>query len=185
MDKYSDDHIWECIRNAKITDYIEKMPNGLQTQIETDGLGLSNGEKQVISCLRGLLGIFTCIFWKLITVNVCASWSIWMSCVYLNVLDEKIICHKIHICILFMNLIIKQNNRLSACCMYVLSKRELFSRTVLFWYINLPSYILGDSRIVILDEATSHLGARLDDRIDLAFRSRFEDYTVLMNTHNM
>ena len=59
MDKYSDDHIWECIRNAKITDYIEKMPNGLQTQIETDGLGLSNGEKQVISCLRGLLGIPT------------------------------------------------------------------------------------------------------------------------------
>ena len=40
-----------------MTDYIEKMPNGLQTQIETDGLGLSNGEKQVISCLRGLLGI--------------------------------------------------------------------------------------------------------------------------------
>ena len=42
-----------------MTDYIEKMPNGLQTQIETDGLGLSNGEKQVISCLRGLLGIPT------------------------------------------------------------------------------------------------------------------------------
>ena len=56
MDKYSDDHIWECIRNAKMNDYIEKMPNGLGTQIETDGLGLSNGEKQVISCLRGLLG---------------------------------------------------------------------------------------------------------------------------------
>ena len=55
MDKYSDDHIWECIRNAKMNDYIEKMPNGLETQIETDGLGLSNGEKQVISCLRGLL----------------------------------------------------------------------------------------------------------------------------------
>ena len=48
------------------------------------------------------------------------------------------------------------------------------------------SYIfLGDSRIVILDEATSHLGARLDDRIDRAFRSRFEDSTVLMITHNM
>ena len=58
MDKFSDDHIWEIIQNAKMTDYIEKMPNGLQTQIETDGLGLSNGEKQVISCLRGLLGIY-------------------------------------------------------------------------------------------------------------------------------
>ena len=62
MDKFSDDHIWEIIQNAKMTDYIEKMPNGLQTQIETDGLGLSNGEKQVISCLRGLLGIYLYIF---------------------------------------------------------------------------------------------------------------------------
>ena len=44
---------------------------------------------------------------------------------------------------------------------------------------------LGEARIVIMDEATSHLGARLDDRIDRAFRSRFEDSTVLMITHNM
>lgn len=56
MEKHSDDHIWECIRTARMNDYIERMPNGLETIIETDGVGLSNGEKQVIACIRGLLG---------------------------------------------------------------------------------------------------------------------------------
>ena len=68
-----------------MTDYIEKMPNGLQTQIETDGLGLSNGEKQVISCLRGLLGIYQHILnifknWKrtgtLLNVHKIVQWII-------------------------------------------------------------------------------------------------------------
>ena len=57
----------------------------------------------------------------------------------------------------------------------------ILHRTVLMFC----SAFSGDSRIVILDEATSHLGARLDDRIDRAFRTRFEDSTVLMITHNM
>lgn len=38
---------------------------------------------------------------------------------------------------------------------------------------------------MILDEATSHLGARLDDKMDRAFRSRFKDSTVMIITHNM
>ena len=42
-----------------------------------------------------------------------------------------------------------------------------------------------ESKIVILDEATSHLGARLNDKLDRAFRSRFKDSTVLIITHNM
>ena len=41
-----------------MNDYIDRMPNGLDTVIESDGLGLSNGEKQVITCIRGLLSIF-------------------------------------------------------------------------------------------------------------------------------
>ena len=41
-----------------MTDYIDKMPNGLNTIIETGGVGLSNGEKQVITCIRGLLSRF-------------------------------------------------------------------------------------------------------------------------------
>ena len=57
MGKYSDAYIWECIRNAKMNDYIDRMPNGLDTVIESDGLGLSNGEKQVITCIRGLLSM--------------------------------------------------------------------------------------------------------------------------------
>ena len=57
LGKYSDAYIWECIRNAKMNDYIDRMPNGLDTVIESDGLGLSNGEKQVITCIRGLLSM--------------------------------------------------------------------------------------------------------------------------------
>ena len=38
---------------------------------------------------------------------------------------------------------------------------------------------------MVLDEATSHLGARLNDKLDRAFRSRFCDSTVLIITHNM
>ena len=44
---------------------------------------------------------------------------------------------------------------------------------------------LGEAKIVILDEATSHLGARLNARLDRAFYSRFADSTVLMITHNL
>ena len=36
-----------------------------------------------------------------------------------------------------------------------------------------------------MDEATSHLGACLNDKLDLAFRDRFQDSTVLIITHNM
>ena len=43
----------------------------------------------------------------------------------------------------------------------------------------------GESKIIILDEATSHLGARLNDKLDRAFRSRFKHSTVLIITHNM
>ena len=55
LDKYTDDHIWNCIQNSVMSDYIHKMPNGLNTIIESGGIGLSNGEKQVITCIRGLL----------------------------------------------------------------------------------------------------------------------------------
>ena len=60
LDKYTDDQIWTCIHNSMMTDYIDKMPNGLNTIIETGGTGLSNGEKQVITCIRGLLSKFDC-----------------------------------------------------------------------------------------------------------------------------
>ena len=38
---------------------------------------------------------------------------------------------------------------------------------------------------MILDEATSHLSARLNTKLDLAFRSRFKESTVMIITHNM
>ena len=50
-----------------MNDYIDRMPNGLDTVIESDGLGLSNGEKQVITCIRGLLSMYlTIIAYKLV-----------------------------------------------------------------------------------------------------------------------
>ena len=55
LDKYSDDYIWNVIRISKLNDHVAKMPNGLNSMIQSDGTGLSNGEKQVITCIRGLL----------------------------------------------------------------------------------------------------------------------------------
>ena len=55
MERYSDEYIWNIIHTTKLNDYVSKMPNGLNSVIEADGIGLSNGEKQVITCIRGLL----------------------------------------------------------------------------------------------------------------------------------
>ena len=41
---------------------------------------------------------------------------------------------------------------------------------------------LGESRIVILDEATSHLGARLNEKLDRAFRNRFKVQYIYFRT---
>ena len=41
---------------------------------------------------------------------------------------------------------------------------------------------LGESRIVILDEATSHLGARLNEKLDRAFRNQFKVQCILFRT---
>ena len=38
---------------------------------------------------------------------------------------------------------------------------------------------------MILDEATSHLSARLNNKLDRAFRSQFKESTVMIITHNM
>ncbi|OED30410.1 ABC transporter ATP-binding protein [Methanosphaera sp. WGK6] len=53
--KTSKDKIIEIIEKAKCTEIIEKLPNGLDTIIEKDGLYLSGGEKQRIILARALL----------------------------------------------------------------------------------------------------------------------------------
>ncbi len=53
--KVSQDKITEILEKAKCNEIIEKLPQGLETVIEKDGLYLSGGEKQRIILARALL----------------------------------------------------------------------------------------------------------------------------------
>lgn len=52
---HSDGHIMECVRSADMADLVEQFPAGLDFDIDSDGSGLSEGEKQLICCIRALL----------------------------------------------------------------------------------------------------------------------------------
>eukprot|EP00095_Tigriopus_kingsejongensis_P005978 maker-scaffold48_size466083-snap-gene-2.9 protein:Tk05978 transcript:maker-scaffold48_size466083-snap-gene-2.9-mRNA-1 annotation:"hypothetical protein TRIADDRAFT_50060" len=53
--RYSDFHIWSTIRSSGMTSFIQQFPNGLDFSIDSDGIGLSVGERQLICTIRGLL----------------------------------------------------------------------------------------------------------------------------------
>jgi ATP-binding cassette subfamily C (CFTR/MRP) protein 4 len=53
--KFSDVHIWDCLRTTNLTDFVQQFAPGLDFVIDSDGAGLSEGERQMICCIRGLL----------------------------------------------------------------------------------------------------------------------------------
>ena len=53
--RYSDYHIWECLRATDMADFVRKFPEGLDYVIDSDGTVLSEGEQQLLCCIRGLL----------------------------------------------------------------------------------------------------------------------------------
>ena len=53
--RFSDYHIWECLRGTNLADFISKFPEGLDYVIDSDGTVLSEGEQQLLCCIRGLL----------------------------------------------------------------------------------------------------------------------------------
>ncbi|EZQ17267.1 metal ABC transporter permease [Halopseudomonas bauzanensis] len=51
----SDEEVWAVLRMAQLEDFVQRLPEGLQTQVGERGLKLSGGEKQRIAIARVLL----------------------------------------------------------------------------------------------------------------------------------
>ena len=49
-----DDQVWKCLETANLREYIEEMPQGLDTQIGDSGLILSGGQRQRLGIARAL-----------------------------------------------------------------------------------------------------------------------------------
>lgn len=52
---YSDDQVWEAVRNAALEKDMQGMPLGLETPISADGQGVSGGQRQRILIARALI----------------------------------------------------------------------------------------------------------------------------------
>jgi ABC-type bacteriocin/lantibiotic exporter with double-glycine peptidase domain len=49
-----DDQVWKCLETANLREYVEEMPQGLETQIGDSGLILSGGQRQRLGIARAL-----------------------------------------------------------------------------------------------------------------------------------
>lgn len=53
-DRISDDRIWEVLREAQLADFVNELPEGLDTKIGDRGVRLSGGQRQRIGIARAL-----------------------------------------------------------------------------------------------------------------------------------
>jgi ATP-binding cassette subfamily B protein len=51
----SDDEVWEAVRAVGLADVVERMPQGLETEVHERGQSLSSGERQLIALARAFL----------------------------------------------------------------------------------------------------------------------------------
>jgi ATP-binding cassette subfamily B protein len=51
----SDDEVWEAVRAVGLSDVVERMPEGLDTEVHERGQSLSSGERQLIALARAFL----------------------------------------------------------------------------------------------------------------------------------
>ncbi len=53
--RHSDTHIWDVLRSCGLADFVRQFPEGLDLSVDSDGAALSEGERQTICCIRGML----------------------------------------------------------------------------------------------------------------------------------
>lgn len=51
----TDEEIWEAVRKASLNDYVESLPNKIDTRVGESGIKLSGGQKQRLAIARALL----------------------------------------------------------------------------------------------------------------------------------
>jgi ATP-binding cassette subfamily C protein len=56
LEEVSDENLWRALKNANAFDFVNALPQGLDTQIGDSGIRLSHGQRQRLSLTRGLLG---------------------------------------------------------------------------------------------------------------------------------
>lgn len=55
VDEYTDEDIWTAIQNANLTELIDSLPDGLNTEIGDKGIKLSGGERQRLAIARAMI----------------------------------------------------------------------------------------------------------------------------------
>ena len=53
--RHSDSRIWDVLRTCGLVDFVRQFPEGLEFVVDADGTALSEGERQTICCIRGML----------------------------------------------------------------------------------------------------------------------------------
>lgn len=53
-DEIDDDWVWECLTRAQMKEYVQSLPNGLDTITGENGIRLSGGQRQRIGIARAL-----------------------------------------------------------------------------------------------------------------------------------
>ena len=54
-EEYDEQHIWKCLKIAQLDDFIQSLPDGLESSLEESGANLSGGQRQRLAIARALI----------------------------------------------------------------------------------------------------------------------------------